>query len=98
MNNFTSTQDAFEFDDKDSFLYSLKGGCACNASSLMGGDGNVLQQRRRTNNKLSGGAFALAPYITAISLLAVRLLRDKNIGLFPVSGGSDKKMMRRNRH
>jgi len=70
--------DAFEFDNSSSFLYSLKGGCACNASSLMGGNNNV--QRK-------GGEFVITPFITAISLLAARLLVDKN-GPFPMSGGN----------
>lgn len=78
--------DSFEFNNEDSFLYSLKGGCACNTSSLMGGS-----QQRRTKNKLSGGAFALGPYITAISLLAARLLYDKQVGVFSMTGGNEFK-------
>jgi len=80
--------DAFEFDDQDSFLYSLKGGCACNSSSVLGG--NMNKNSKSKKNNLSGGAFALTPYITAISLLAARLLTDKQVGFFPVKGGTDK--------
>lgn len=81
--------DAFEFDDEDSFLYSLKGGCACNSSSVLGGN-NMNNTSKSRKNNLSGGAFALTPYITAISLLAARLLTDKQVGFFPVKGGTDK--------
>ena len=82
--------DAFEFDNYDSFLYSFKGGCACNSSSFSGGNGmNVV--------KTKGGAFALTPYITAISLLAARLLTVKQLGFFPMKGGNKLKKTRRSR-
>ena len=82
--------DSFEFDNSDSFLYSLKGGCACNSSSLMGG--NYIPD----NNSKKGGAFALTPYVTAIALLAARIMTDKEIGFFPMSGGNKKRINKHN--
>lgn len=85
--------DAFEFDKKNSFLYSLSGGCACNSSAIMGGFGNNELIRK----KLRGGDVILTPFITAISILAARLLTDRNIGLFPIQGGDRAKQMRQRR-
>jgi len=91
--------DAFEFDKNDSFLYSLEGGCACNASSLMrggNGDGGYAVVPHKANyggarpDHRKGGAFVLTPFITAISLLAARLLADKN-GPFPMMGGTERR-------
>lgn len=83
--------DAFEFSGGNSFLYSLKGGCACNSSSISGGNGDESS----SHITRKGGAFSLAPYVTAISLLAARILADKKLGFFgnenEVVGGSDKK-------
>lgn len=84
--------DVYEFDNADSFLYSFKGGCACSASSLMGGNSC---SSKSGGDKVSGGAFALTPYVAAISLLAARILTDKQIGFFPMSGGSSS--LRRSR-
>lgn len=85
--------DVYEFDNADSFLYSFKGGCACSASSLMGG--SQYSSSPSSSQKVSGGAFALTPYVTAISLLAARLLTDKQIGFFPMSGGSKSRRARK---
>lgn len=108
--------DAFEFNGGNSFLYSLKGGCACNASSVIGGneddkynkDAEDDEDDNDNNDKdfykggekfrKRGGAFSLAPYVTAISLLAARILADKKLGFFAneseVVGGSDLKNRR----
>jgi len=87
--------DAFEFDNSRSFLYSLKGGCACNASSLMGGNDHKERRYRDRDVKdeRKGGDFVITPFITAISLLAARLLADKN-GPFPMVGGNEKQRRR----
>lgn len=90
--------DAFEFNGGNSFLYSLKGGCACNSSSVSGGnddeDDNAKDFYKGGEKfRKRGGAFSLAPYVTAISLLAARILADKKLGFFAneseVVGGSD---------
>ena len=79
----TRVCDSFEFDNSADFLYSLKGGCSCNTSSVMGGSSIT-----RRNKKVDGGSFALTPYITAIAILAARLLTDKNVGFYPMQGGN----------
>lgn len=84
--------DNYEFDNATSFLYSFKGGCSCSASSIMGGNN---YSSKLEGDKVSGGAFALTPYVTAISLLAARLLTDRQVGFFPMSGGSSS--LRRSR-
>jgi len=88
--------DTFEFDSSPSFLYSLKGGCACNTSSLMGG--NDHKERRYRDRDMmeqrKGGDFVITPFITAISLLAARLLADKN-GPFPMNGGAQRRRTRK---
>jgi hypothetical protein len=85
--------DAYEFDNSPSFLYSLKGGCSCSTSSLMGGgnDNRELRLRDRDTREVrKGGDFVITPFITAISLLAARLLADKN-GPLPLTGGGQKR-------
>lgn len=82
--------DNFEFDNSSSFLYSLKGGCSCNTSSVMGG-GSITKR----NKKVDGGSFALTPYITAIAILAARLLTDKNVGFYPMQGGNKTSLKKR---
>ena len=51
----------------DGFLYSLDGGCACNAVT---GGGKCKK----------GGDIVLTPFISALALLGARMLADKNSG------------------
>jgi len=94
-NCLTRDCDAFEFDNSRSFLYSLKGGCSCSTSSLMGGNDHRERRHRDrdTREERKGGDFVITPFITAISLLAARLLADKN-GPLPLAGGNGKQRRR----
>lgn len=99
--------DTFEFNGGNSFLYSFKGGCACNASSVIGGNEDDKDDedfyKGGSNIRKRGGAFSLAPYVTAISLLAARILADKKLGFFSnesevVGGNNDlRRDLRRRR-
>lgn len=74
------------------FLYSLQGGCACNA--VTGGGNRVKDTDKRhkggddkrrkggDDKRRKGGVnVALAPFISTLALLGARLIADKNSGI-----------------
>jgi hypothetical protein len=82
---------------QNGFLYSLEGGCACNAqtggnNNKMRGDNRKMRgddkkrggdnRKMRCDDKKRGGVnIALAPFISTLALLGARLISDKNSGI-----------------